>query len=211
MPELPAVRCCDWSDSAAAAPAASGRRRTCRLGWLRLPPGHWRTAAGHNAWLAARATQAAVAGSPGPCLCATRLQVAELHTLLVEADRSRASSCWSWLLNRLLGAAMTVLAASEPTLKPDSYVRLGIGAYEYSYFIEVDRATEGSRAVERQLGATPPTTRADKSKPSAASSRASCGWRRMTDESASSPPVCSANRLRPASCSRSPVSTKPWP
>jgi hypothetical protein len=37
------------------------------------------------------------------------------------------------------------------TLKPDSYARLGIGPYEDSYFIEVDRGTEGSRALSWQL------------------------------------------------------------
>lgn len=36
-------------------------------------------------------------------------------------------------------------------LKPDSYARLGVGAYEDSYFIEVDMGTEGSRALDRQL------------------------------------------------------------
>ena len=43
------------------------------------------------------------------------------------------------------------LGGQRSTLKPDSYVRLGIGAYEDSYFLEVDRGTEGSRALERQL------------------------------------------------------------
>jgi hypothetical protein len=36
-------------------------------------------------------------------------------------------------------------------LRPDSYVRLGLGPYEDSYFIEVDRGTEGSRAIFGQL------------------------------------------------------------
>jgi hypothetical protein len=38
------------------------------------------------------------------------------------------------------------------TLKPDSYVRLGCGNFEDSYFIEIDRGTEGSRAIAAQLG-----------------------------------------------------------
>jgi Replication-relaxation len=37
------------------------------------------------------------------------------------------------------------------TLKPDSYVRLGIGDYEDSYFVEIDMGTEGSGAIERKL------------------------------------------------------------
>ncbi len=79
------------------------------------------------------------------------LKVAELHTLLVEADRSRIielltldgePACW-----RSYGGTH----GQRCTLKPDSYVRLGVGAYEDSYFIEVDMGTEGSRALERQL------------------------------------------------------------
>jgi hypothetical protein len=80
------------------------------------------------------------------------LAVAELHTLLIEADRSGRlelltlsgePACW-----RSYGRAS---AQREATLKPDSYVRLGAGEFEDSYFIEVDRGTEGNRAVERQL------------------------------------------------------------
>jgi hypothetical protein len=79
------------------------------------------------------------------------LAVAELHTVLVENDRSRSiellelsaePSCW----RRYDG-----LGGQRLTLKPDSYVRLGAGNYEDSFFIEVDRGTEGSRAIERQL------------------------------------------------------------
>jgi hypothetical protein len=80
------------------------------------------------------------------------LVIAELHVLLIEADRSRRiellelasePSCW-----RSYDGPHGLL-----TLKPDSYVRLGQGDFEDSYFIEVDRGTEGSRAIERQLGA----------------------------------------------------------
>jgi hypothetical protein len=43
------------------------------------------------------------------------------------------------------------LGGQRVVLKPDSYVRLGLGPYEDSYFIEVDRGTEGSRALSWQL------------------------------------------------------------
>lgn len=90
--------------------------------------------------------------TPGSLFLRHSLAVAELHTLLTEADRSRRvellaltaePSCWR-SFDSLSGQA---------TLKPDSYVRLGVGDYEDSYFIEVDRGTEGSRAIERQLSA----------------------------------------------------------
>ncbi len=88
---------------------------------------------------------------PGTFFLSHALQVAELHTLLVEADHSQTielleldgePACW-----RSYKAGST----QQATLKPDSYVRLGVGEYEDSYFIEVDMGTEGSRALERQL------------------------------------------------------------
>jgi hypothetical protein len=88
---------------------------------------------------------------PGTLFVNHCLQVAELHTLLTEADRSRhiellelsaEPACW-----RSYGG----IGAQRSMLKPDSYVRLGVGAYEDSYFIEVDMGTEGSRALERQF------------------------------------------------------------
>lgn len=88
---------------------------------------------------------------PGTLFVDHALKVAELHMLLTEADRSRTvellaldgePACW-----RSYGG----VRGQRRTLKPDSYVRLGVGAYEDSYFIEVDMGTEGSRALERQL------------------------------------------------------------
>lgn len=86
---------------------------------------------------------------PGTLFLHHTLQIAELHTRLVECERSGSiellaleaePSCW-----RLLDDAQA------QRLKPDSYVRLGIGPYEDSYFIEVDRDTEGSPTIVRQL------------------------------------------------------------
>lgn len=88
---------------------------------------------------------------PGTLFVDHALQVAELHTLLTEADCSQRvelleldgePACW-----RSYGGTH----GQQCTLKPDSYVRLGAGVYEDSYFIEVDMGTEGSRALERQL------------------------------------------------------------
>jgi hypothetical protein len=88
---------------------------------------------------------------PGNLFLRHALAIAELHTRLVEHDRSRRfellelaaePACW----RQLCGPG-----GQRVTLKPDSYVRLGIGEYEHSYFIEIDRGTEGSRALERQL------------------------------------------------------------
>lgn len=87
---------------------------------------------------------------PGTLFMRHTLTIAELHTRLIEGERS--------------GRYELLELAAEPSchrtydgyggqhiLKPDTYVRLGIGPYEDSYFIEVDRATEGSRALTAQL------------------------------------------------------------
>ena len=89
---------------------------------------------------------------PGTLFVDHALLVSELHVQLIECDRSARlellalesePSCWRELDG---------LALQRSRLKPDSYVRVGVGPYEDSYFIEVDRGTEGSRALERQLG-----------------------------------------------------------
>lgn len=89
---------------------------------------------------------------PGTAFLDHSLAVAEVHTLLIESDRSRRfellelsaePSCW-----RSYGG---IGAQRGQTLKPDSYVRLGVGEFEDSYFIEIDRGTEGSKTIERKL------------------------------------------------------------
>ena len=91
--------------------------------------------------------------SPGTLFLRHCLDVAELHTLLHEADRAgqvellaldSEPGCWRSFAGRgIRGAA---------TLKPDSFVRLGVGDYEFVSFIEVDRGTHGSRAIGTKLG-----------------------------------------------------------
>jgi hypothetical protein len=89
--------------------------------------------------------------TPGTLFLRHALQVSELHVQLTEGDRSRRfellelsgePACW-----RSFGGS----AAQQSMLKPDSYARLGVGAYEDSYFFEVDRGTEGSKTIVRQL------------------------------------------------------------
>lgn len=87
---------------------------------------------------------------PGTAFLNHALAVAELHTLLIEGDRAgrfellelaAEPACW-----RSYGGI-----GGQRVLKPDSYVRLGVGEYEDSYFIEVDRGTEGSGTLNRKL------------------------------------------------------------
>ncbi len=89
--------------------------------------------------------------TPGTLFVRHALQVAELHTRLVEADRSRRLELLELAAEPSCWRSFDGLGGQRSTLKPDSYVRLGLGAYEDSYFLEVDQDTEGSRALERQL------------------------------------------------------------
>jgi hypothetical protein len=87
---------------------------------------------------------------PGTLFVAHALAVAELHARLVETDRAGRIE-----LIELAGEAASRRRYNGPlgprVLKPDSFVRLGQGKYEDSYFIEVDMGTEGSRALLAKL------------------------------------------------------------
>lgn len=84
---------------------------------------------------------------PGQLFVRHALAVAELHAQLSEAERNGRFE----LLSRDAEPVCWRNSAGA-VLKPDSYLRLGIGDFEDSFFIEVDRGTLGSRALRRQLG-----------------------------------------------------------
>jgi hypothetical protein len=88
---------------------------------------------------------------PGTLYLGHALQVAELHTLLVEADRQRRLELLALDGEPVCWRSDGGIGGQRRTLKPDSYVRLGAGQYEDSYFIEVDMGTEGSQALENKL------------------------------------------------------------
>ena len=109
----------------------AGQKLAIRSGWL--PEGRGRRSR-----------------SPGLAFLDHCLLVAELHTRLVEADRDRrlelielSAEPACWRDRRGIGTQLL--------LKPDSFVRLGVGTWEFVFFIEVDRGTEGSRTIGRKL------------------------------------------------------------
>jgi hypothetical protein len=84
------------------------------------------------------------------CSCATCSQSPKLYVRLREAEAAGQlelltfepePSCW----RRYSGAAGGALV-----LKPDAFVRLGVGAYEDRYFLEIDCGTEGRGALVRK-------------------------------------------------------------
>jgi hypothetical protein len=113
-----------------------------------LAPGGQRLAA-ERGWQPERRRRRSLV--PGHLFVRHALQVAELHTQLVEADREQRFELLELAAEPSCWRSFDGPGGQRQTLKPDSFVRLGLGPYEDSYFIEVDRATEGSRALERQL------------------------------------------------------------
>lgn len=88
---------------------------------------------------------------PGTLFVNHALQVAELHTLLIEADRACRIELIELVSDFASQRSYGGAVGHSRILKPDSYVRLGTGEYEDSYFVEVDMGTEGSRALDGKL------------------------------------------------------------
>jgi len=89
--------------------------------------------------------------SPGLAFLDHSLLVAELHTRLVEADRNERLELLELSAEPVCWRAYSGIGTQQ-VLKPDSFVRVGAHEWEFSYFIEVDRGTEGSRTLRRKLG-----------------------------------------------------------
>lgn len=88
---------------------------------------------------------------PGTMFLAHTLQVAELHTLLILADRAERLELLELVAEPTCWRSYTGSRGQAATLKPDSFGRLGAGQFEDSYWFEVDMGTEGSAAIDRQL------------------------------------------------------------
>jgi hypothetical protein len=87
---------------------------------------------------------------PGTAFVRHSLAVAEQYVQLIEAERSghcellafdAEPTCWRTHQSR---------QGQRVTLKPDAYVRLGVGAYEQRSFLEVDCGSEGRAALTRK-------------------------------------------------------------
>ncbi len=89
--------------------------------------------------------------TPGTLFLNHTLLVAELHVLLVEADRSQSIELLELSSEPACWRSFRRTQGQRQILKPDSYARLGVGDFEDSYFFEIDNGTEGSRTIVRQL------------------------------------------------------------
>jgi len=89
--------------------------------------------------------------TPGAAFTRHVLLVTELYTRLVEAecrddlellDFDAEPTCW----RRFAGPG-----GARQILKPDAFVRIGLGQFVDAWFVEVDRSTESSTTIERKL------------------------------------------------------------
>lgn len=94
-----------------------------------------------------------VRSEPGAPFVRHRLSVSEIYVAICERTRAGElemlafdvePDCWRSSLSGL---------GATTTLKPDAFVRLGLGAYEDRWFVEVDLGTESRPVVRRKLQA----------------------------------------------------------
>jgi len=88
---------------------------------------------------------------PGQLFVRHALMVAELHTRLVEHERSTRLRCLVRQPEPLCWRRFSGPDGVEAILKPDSLLCISDGTRERDFFIDVDRGTEGSRTLERRM------------------------------------------------------------
>ena len=87
----------------------------------------------------------------GGAFIAHQLAVTELYTRLTEVTRRGRLDLLEFDAEPACWRTFTGLGGSRTVLKPDAFVRLGVGEFEDSYFIEVDRSTHSGPSVARKL------------------------------------------------------------
>jgi hypothetical protein len=80
------------------------------------------------------------------------LAISQLYLLLVEHARSGHSELLEFTGEPGAWRRFSGLGGQAVTLKPDAFVRLGVGDYELASFIEQDMATESPSTITRKLG-----------------------------------------------------------
>lgn len=89
--------------------------------------------------------------TPGAPFLLHSLEVTGLYVWLVEADRRGDLDLIAFDAEPLCWRTFSGLGGARVVLKPDAFVRLGVGSYEHFFFVEVDRATQSGPSVGRKL------------------------------------------------------------
>lgn len=80
------------------------------------------------------------------------LCVAEVYVRLVEAERKGTAELLTFDGEPAAWRTFPGIGGQAVTLKPDGFVRLGVGDLEHSAFVEVDRGTESAPTIARKCG-----------------------------------------------------------
>lgn len=89
--------------------------------------------------------------TPGVSFLRHALAVTELYVQLVDAERTGALELIAFDAEPLSWRTFTGLGGARVVLKPDAFVRVGVGSYEHFFFVEVDRATQSGPTIGRKL------------------------------------------------------------
>lgn len=97
-----------------------------------------------------RPTAARRPWTPGAAFLAHTLAVTDLYVGLTEAARRNEVEVLDFAAEPTCWRSFTDLGGRPLVLKPDAYLRLGVGRYEDRWFVEVDRGTEAPVTLTRK-------------------------------------------------------------
>jgi hypothetical protein len=89
--------------------------------------------------------------TPGALFTKHVLAVSELHVRLTEADRADSCDLRAFDTEPTCWRPFSGRGGGRVVLKPDAFAKLGVDAFEDSWFIEVDLATESAATLDRKL------------------------------------------------------------
>lgn len=90
--------------------------------------------------------------TPGAPFIRHVLATSELYVGLTEASRQGAVELLEFQAEPAAWRPFPGRGGGTATLKPDAYVRLGLGEYEDSWFVEIDRGSESQSTIAAKLG-----------------------------------------------------------
>jgi Replication-relaxation len=88
--------------------------------------------------------------TPGERYLAHTLAVAHIYVELVEAARWNVADLLAFDPEPACWRSYPGPFGAQQVLKPDAYVKLGVGEYEFSWLVELDLATEALTTIERK-------------------------------------------------------------
>jgi hypothetical protein len=88
--------------------------------------------------------------TPGTAFLAHALAVTDLYVGLVEAEHRGEVELLDFAAEPACWRSFASLAGAPLVLKPDAFVRLGVGDYEDRWFLEIDRGTEAPVTLARK-------------------------------------------------------------